>query len=117
VIATIYHIDPTPEKERDFVRFFEDSVTPLLTAAGAPVIASYVPERSANTFPGLPVREGEHVFVWFSRFPSADAYDRFLGTLAATPRWRDSMAVELSSRIREPQTLRLSPTARSLLHG
>src|SRR4051812_14729464 len=63
VIVTVYHIDPTDEKERDFVEFFEQTVTPLVAAAGAPVIASFVPERSANTFPRLPVREGEHVFV------------------------------------------------------
>ncbi|MEP6732969.1 MAG: NIPSNAP family protein [bacterium] len=117
VIATIYHLDPTPEKERDFVQFFEQSVTPLLTGAGAPVIATFIPERSANTFPALPVREGEHVFVWFSRFASAAAYDRFRAALEATPRWRDSVAVELSSKVREPQVLRLSPTMRSLLHG
>lgn len=117
VVATIYHLDPTPEKERDFVQFFEQSVTPLLVGAGAPVIATFVPERSGNTFPRLPVREGEHVFVWFSRFPGAAAYDRFRAALAATPRWRDSVEVELSSKVREPQVLRLSPTARSLLHG
>jgi hypothetical protein len=117
VVATIYHLDPTPEKEREFVLFFEQTVTPLLASAGSPVIAAFVPERSSNTFPGLPVREGEHVFVWFSRFPSADAYEHFRSTLGAIPAWRDSVAVELSSKIREPQTLRLSPTARSLLHG
>ncbi|HEV7990628.1 MAG TPA: NIPSNAP family protein [Gemmatimonadaceae bacterium] len=117
VVATIYHLDPTDEKEREFVHFFEQTVTPLLTSAGAPVIATFVPERSANSFPRLPVREGEHVFVWLSRFPNAESYDRFRSTLAATPRWRDSVEAELSSRVREPQTLRLSPTARSLLHG
>lgn len=117
VIATIYHLDPTPDKETEFVQFFERAVAPLLTQAGARVIASFVPERSANTFPRLPVREGEHVFVWFSSFPSLDAYDRFTAALGALPVWRDSIAVELSSKIREPQTLRLTPTARSLLHG
>lgn len=117
VIATVYHIDPTDEKERDFVQFFEQSVTPLLVAAGAPVIATFLPERSANTFPRLPVREGEHVFVWFSRFPSVAAYERFQQVLGDTPRWRDSVAVELSSKVREPQVLRLSPTTRSRLHG
>jgi hypothetical protein len=117
VIATIYHIDPTDAKERDFIAFFEQTMTPLLVAAGAPVIASFIPERSANNFPGLPIREGEHVFVWFSRFPSVDAYERFQRQLGATPAWRDSVAVELSSKVREPQTLRLMPTARSRLHG
>lgn len=116
VIATIYHIDPTQEKERDFVQFFEQTVSPLLAGAGGPVAASFLPERSPNTFPGLPVREGEHVFVWLARFSGVDAYDRFRQTLAATPLWRDSVEVELSSKIREPQTLRLVPTARSLLH-
>ncbi|HEY4307490.1 MAG TPA: NIPSNAP family protein [Gemmatimonadaceae bacterium] len=117
VVATIYHIDPTDAKERDFIDFFEQTMTPLLVAAGAPVIATFVPERSANNFPGLPIREGEHVFVWFSRFPSAAAFEHFQHTLGDMPRWRDSVAVELSSKVREPQTLRLSPTARSRLHG
>lgn len=115
IVATIYHLDPTAEKERDFVQFFDASVSPILRAAGAPVIAALVPEPSANSFPGLPVREGEHVFVWFSRFEDVAAYDRFLATLAATPAWRDSLAVELSSKVREPFVLRLSPTARSRL--
>jgi hypothetical protein len=117
VVATIYHLDPTAEKETEFVQFFERAVAPLLAEAGAPVIASFVPERAANTFPRLPVREGEHVFVWFSRFPSIDAYHRFTAALVALPAWRDSIDVELSSRIREPQTLRLAPSARSLVHG
>jgi hypothetical protein len=116
IVATIYHIDPTEEKEREFVHFFERTIKPVLEAAGAPVIAMFVLERSSNTFPRLPVRDGEHVFVWFSRFSSAGAHGRFEAALAAAPRWRDSIAAELSSKIREPQTLRLSPTARSLLH-
>jgi NIPSNAP len=117
VIATIYHLDSTPDKEAEFVQFFERAVTPLLAHAGGPAIASFVLERGANTFPRLPVREGEHVFVWFSRFPTVDAYDRSTAALAGLPAWRDSIAVELSARIREPQTLRLTPSARSLLHG
>jgi hypothetical protein len=116
VVATIYHIDPTAQREGEFVEFFERSVAPLVEAAGARIIATLVPERSSNTFPGLPVREGEHVFVWLSRFADEKAFARFESALAANPRWRDSLAVELSSKIREPQTLRLSPTARSLLH-
>jgi hypothetical protein len=116
VVATIYHLDPTDEKEREFVRFFEQTMTPMLSRAGAPVIATFLPERSENTFPRLPVREGEHVFVWFSRFPNEAAYQHFQSTLASTPQWRDSVSAELSARVREPQTLRLMPTARSLLH-
>jgi hypothetical protein len=116
VVATVYHIDPTDAKEAEFIAFFDRAVTPLLAEAGAPVLATFVPERSANNFPRLPVREGAHVFVWFTRFPSEAAYARFQAKLASLPAWRDSVAVELSSKTREPQTLRLSPTARSLLH-
>jgi NIPSNAP len=116
VVANIYHIDPTIEKEAEFVAFFEQTVTPLLRRAGAPVIASFVPERTANSFARLPVREGEPVFVWFSRFADASAYEEFMATLAAVPEWRDSVEVELSAKVREPHILRLSPTARSLIH-
>jgi hypothetical protein len=117
VVATIYHIDPTPEKETEFVAFFEDRVVPLIRRAGGSVVAELVPERSANTFPRLPVREGEHVFVWFSRFANAEGYERFRTALEVLPGWRDSVAVELSSKVREPQTLRLVPSGRSVLGG
>jgi quinol monooxygenase YgiN len=115
VISTIYHIDPTDEKEAEFIEFFHESVAPLLNGAGVSVIASFVAERQPNSYPRLPVREGEHVFVWFSRFSSQDAHAQSKAALAALPAWRDSLAVELSARIREPQTLRLSPTRRSRL--
>ena len=115
IVATIYHLDPTSEKQADFVAFFEQKVVPLLKRAGAPVIASFVPEPAANNFPRLPVREGEHVFVWFSHFHDAATFDRSNAALAEMPQWRDSVAVELSAMVREPQTLRLKPTARSLL--
>jgi len=117
VVATIYHLDPTDEKERDFIRFFDERLAPALAEAGAPVAAAFVTERSANTFPRLPVREGAHVFVWFARFASVRAYERHRAALTASPGWRDSVAVELSSRVREPFVLRLTPTRRSRLHG
>ena len=116
IVATVYHLDPTAEKQTDFVAFFERKLVPLLTRAGVRVIASFVPEPAANNFPRLPVREGEHVFVWFSRFHDTAAFDRSEAALAEMPQWRDSVAVELSAMVREPQRLRLKPTARSLLH-
>ena len=42
--------------------------TPELAAAGAAPIARFETESAENTFPRLPVRTGEHVFVWFARF-------------------------------------------------
>jgi hypothetical protein len=55
------------------------------------------------------------VFVWFSRFKDVATYEHFLTALAAMPAWRDSLSVELSSKVREPYILRLSPTERSVL--
>jgi hypothetical protein len=114
VIATVYHIDAG--KEAEFVDFFNAKVAPVLASAGAEVIAEFVPEQGVNTFPRLPVREGEHVFVWFARFASAATYERFKVALSESGPWRETISAELTSRIREPQVLRLSPTARSLLH-
>ena len=114
VIATLYFFDRPPTV--DFIDFFEREVAPLLTAAGAAVVARFVTEASVNTFPALPVREGEHVFVFVSAFEDARAYERHLAELAGSPQWRDGAAKALSHRlIRPPETLRLAPTARSLL--
>src|SRR5947209_641204 len=68
VVATIYYLNAPVSVA--FVDFFERDLKSALTETGVPVLAYFVTENSANNFPALPVREGEHVFVWFSRFPS-----------------------------------------------
>jgi NIPSNAP len=60
-------------------------------------------EYAVNDFPGLPVREGVHAFVWIARFPTEAALDAYL--CEAGP-------VE---GVRTTERLRLAPTARSLL--
>ncbi len=78
----------------------------------------FVTESSANTFPALPVREGEHVFVWFSSFPHQAAYEHHVAALAQTQRWSGEILAALTRRLTgPPDVLRLSPTARSWLHG
>jgi NIPSNAP len=37
--------------------------------------ATFVTEYSANTFPALPVREGEHAYVWCARYPTRAALE------------------------------------------
>ena len=72
--------------------------------------------HSENTFPALPVREGENVFVWFARFNDPVAYDRHIAALTESPPWRDEISKELARRFkRAPEVLKLSPTTRSLL--
>ena len=64
---------------------------------GGSLLGCLVTEPSPNTFPALPVREGENVLVWFAGYPERSALD------LASPEAR--------------QLLRLAPTSRSLLHG
>lgn len=114
VIGTIYYFDESPSK--DFIDFFEREVAPLLRDAGASIIARFVTENSPNTFPALPVREGEQVFVFFSAFRDAASYEHHVAELGRSRRWTDGTLKALLTRIkRPPEILRLSPTARSLV--
>jgi hypothetical protein len=94
VVAAIEHVDPAAAAEVA-ARLEREAA-----AAGATVLASFVTEASTNTFPALPVREGEHVVVVFAAFTEADAaHDRFVAALAKA-------SVEV---------LELTPTTRSLV--
>jgi hypothetical protein len=114
IVATIYYLDAPVDV--GFVQFFEKSAKPVVADAGASVLAYFVTEHSENTFPALPVREGENVFVWFARFNDPAACERYLADLARLPRWHDEISKELARCVkREPEILKLSPTTRSLL--
>ena len=116
VTATIYYFD-TPVNS-NFINYFENTLQPVLTEAGASILAYFVTEDSPNTFPALPVREGENVFVWFAGFQEKDAYEHHLVELAESKRWKDEISKALKRRLkRKPEILRLSPTARSRLTG
>jgi quinol monooxygenase YgiN len=82
-----------------FAEFFERTIRPALVNAGSSVLATFVTEHSDNTFPGLPVREGEDVFVWFARFVDRASFERYLAAGSAQPQPSD--------------VLLLAPTARS----
>ena len=114
VVATIYYFDVPVDTA--FVEFFEKTVKPAVIGSGATVLACLVTEHSENTFPALPVREGEDVFVWFARFNDPAAFERQVAALAQSPRWHDEISKELARRLkREPEILKLSTTTRSLL--
>ena len=94
IVATIYYFDAPVDA--GFVQFFEKTVKPMLADVGASVLAYFVTEHSENTFPALPVREGENVFVWFARFNDPAAYERHIAALTESPRWRDEISKELA---------------------
>jgi hypothetical protein len=86
-----------------FASAFADEIAPALRDCGADIIATLATEHSPNSYPRLPVRENETVFVALLRFPaSAQTPD-----VAHVPAGADLIAA--------PQVLRLQPTARSAL--
>jgi quinol monooxygenase YgiN len=114
VIATLYYRDQPFDKA--FADFFDRSVRPVITDAGAAPLACLQTEHAENTFPSLPVREGENVFAWFARFSGQFEVAIHQRALERSPAWRDAVLPELSAAISgQPQRLRLTPTARSLL--
>ena len=114
VIGTIYYFDAPVNSA--FIDFFERVMKPVLAETGAAILASFVTENSENTFPALPVREGENVVIWFARFGNLAAYDRYVATLAQSPKWREEVLNELTiHRNIAQEVLRLSPTPRSQL--
>lgn len=86
--------DPLPER-------FRREAFPALQDAGAASVAVLVSEHGPNTFPGLPVRQGEQVLAWFAAFADPAAAE----------------AVRHAFLDQSIQRLRLEPTGRSRLHG
>jgi quinol monooxygenase YgiN len=116
VVATIYRFDDPVGG--DFLDFFERTLKPVLTENGVSVLAYFVTESSENTFPALPVREGENVFVWFSRFQDLAAYEHYIAAPAQSQRWRVGISEEFARHIENPLEIRkLSPTARSAIRA
>jgi quinol monooxygenase YgiN len=79
---------------------FERQTRPDLERAGAQVLAWWVTESSANTFPRLPVRKGEKVLVWMATYPDPTAHAACLAAVQA-------------AGAKVLQRLRLEPTRRS----
>ena len=113
VLATIYYLQAPVDDT--FRGFFEHGLAPALADAGFAPIAHLETEPAENTFPRLPVRTGEHAFVWFARFDDADALRAAEARLAASPRWA-ALKPELEKAFKSPpERLVLEPTARSRL--
>lgn len=111
VVATIHYF-PAPVAA-DFPAWFRKEAVPLLAQAGTPVIGQFVTEAATNTFPNLPVREGEHVFAWFAAYGDAAAA---AAPLEQLPGWRERVEPRLRSVAKgAPERIVLEPTRRSLL--
>jgi hypothetical protein len=103
VLVTIYYRDHPFDEA--FADRFDRDIRPALAEAGATPLACLQTEYAENNFPALPVRTGEHVFVWLARFPGLAELDEHVHAQHVLPQ------LKLAT-----QRLRLAPTARSALH-
>lgn len=113
MVATIYLLSSAVDE--GFLRFWRESLKPTMAAAGAPPVAALSTEYAQDNFPRIPItRAGEHAFVWFAAYGSADEYRLHQKTLAESKAWGPVQA-ELAHRLASPaQTMELIPTAWSL---
>jgi hypothetical protein len=98
-----------------FAAWHRDNMLPLIAEAGAEVVGAFATEPAENTYPALPVHSDRKVLAIFSRFADAAAQERTRVALAASPEWAEAAKASAVYVEGSPQTLRLTPTARSLL--
>jgi len=111
VVIRIHHL--RPGVEADFAGNFETDTVPILAAAGGRLLGAFITEHAENSFPRLPVRLGENVFIAITGFDSVEAHGRHDAALAASPWWQSFQ--QAADTTRPTETLRLSPTSQSLL--
>ena len=111
VVIRIHHL--RPGAKADFAGNFETDTVPILAAAGGRLLGAFITEHAENSFPRLPVRLGENVFIAVTGFDSVEAHGRHDAALAASPWWQSFQ--QAADTTRPTETLRLSPTSQSLL--
>jgi len=113
VEISIHHL--RPGTEADLAERFQAEAVPQLAAKGARLLGAFISEHSENTFPRLPVRAAENVFITVIGFDDGDAHAGRQAALATSPAWRAIHETMRAVSTKPAETLRLTPTARSLL--
>jgi hypothetical protein len=83
-----------------------DECAARATAEGGTPLACFVSEESENTYPALPVREGEYAFVVFTGYPGP------MRPRTGNRDWGEPVGVDLDA---SPAIVQLVPTRRSRL--
>jgi hypothetical protein len=116
IVVTLY--DTKPEALAAFAALFERSLRARMEAAGGTTLAAYMTSTQPNNFPRLPIRVGEHIYVWVARFKDSEAYVAYQRRLEADRWWSHTLWPAARDQLsREPEVLRLTPTLRSRLRG
>lgn len=103
VLGGIYQM--TQPIDATLVSEFERQVAPILQSIGVHIEGVFVTEPTPNTYPRLPVREGEHVLVWFG----------VSNGRVITTEWLERLAITTSLGSQQASLLELEPTPRSVL--
>jgi hypothetical protein len=115
IIVTLFYASSVSLAE--FGKLFESTLRAHYEAAGAQTLAGFVTSAEPNNFPRLPIRTGEHVYVWVARFAGPEAYTRYQVRLHSDKTWNRAWKMAGPKLVREPEVLRLTPTVRSRLRG
>jgi hypothetical protein len=110
--ATVFHLKEPADS--GLIQFCRSSMSEVLRRGGAKALGWYVTESAPNNFPRLPVREGESVLVGLALFEDVAAFEEF----AQSGVWQRDFAPVLEPWLKTPaQSMRLTPTARSVIHA
>lgn len=112
VVIRIHHL--RPGVETGFASRFKAEAVSVMNASGVRLLAAFTTEHAENSFPRLPVRASENVFISVTGF-DAEAHARHEAVLAASPNWRAFWQAAELDLTKPTETLRLSPTSRSLV--
>lgn len=113
VVIQIHHL--RPGAEAIFANRFETEMVPLMTAPGARLLAAFITEHAENSFPRLPVRASENVFISVMGFDSPQTHAGHEAKFAGSHAWKAFWQAARQDLTRPTETLRLSPTSRSRL--
>jgi len=112
LLALVCPLSTAPDAR--FVASFMHTWLPLLARHRGTLAGCCVTEPAANTFPSLPVREGEPVLVALARFEAPEGCERVAAELRASHDRLDRIGTATGARlVAPPQVLRLAPTPRS----
>jgi hypothetical protein len=114
VFTAVIHLLREPV-DAGFLHWYATEVEPLLEQAGSRRLALLETESAANTFPRLPVREGEFALVRFSRFRDEATLSAVHRRIEQSPMWTTVTSSLRERLVAAPLILRLQPTPRSAL--
>jgi hypothetical protein len=112
MVATIYLLQAPVDA--NFLRFFNERVAPVMRETGAPPVAALKSLEVANNFPRLPIREGEHAFVWFAAFDNQAQLREHIARLDGLKAWKPVEAALAGKLVKPAVSEVLLPTQRAL---